>query len=93
MKNLKIKKTVPVIIYIIINVSTSSISPRNQVSDKLVQCSRTSILKNASTQCNILKKMAQVSAISIPAILQGKQRLRKDLHRKKGSHSVLEKEI
>ncbi|RXG54755.1 hypothetical protein Avbf_18863 [Armadillidium vulgare] len=80
MKNFKIKKTVPVIIYIIIKVKsnsikgkylgTSSISTRNQVSDKSTQCSKTPILKNASMQCGILKKMSQRSAMSIPAILQ-----------------------
>ncbi|RXG70323.1 hypothetical protein Avbf_03418 [Armadillidium vulgare] len=52
------------------NQSTSSISTRNQVSDKSTQCSKTPILKNASTQCGILKKMSQRSAMSIPAILQ-----------------------
>ncbi|RXG50968.1 hypothetical protein Avbf_15764 [Armadillidium vulgare] len=53
------------------NQSTSSISTRNQVSDKSTQCSKTPILK----KCKYLmwyfeKKMSQLSAMSIPAILQ-----------------------
>ncbi|RXG60975.1 Transposable element P transposase [Armadillidium vulgare] len=73
------------------NQGTSSISTRNQVSDKSTQCSKTPILKNASTQCGIFKKNVATQCYVNTSNTPRKQRLRKELHRKKAHIRYLKK--